>query len=137
MYCINCGTLCRDDMKFCPSCGKRLSGSLSTTVSVKKSPSSLPQCKDKEEGYFYHSHKNTLKGLQEYCTKYPQGFYISEAKSRMNDIQRAKQKDIKILSKILKTICLIIAIPVVLCQAISTGGKVFYFQRLIDWYKKD
>lgn len=106
MYCTNCGALCKDDMKYCPSCGRKLSGIISTPAPVKKSPpSSSPS--------------------QPYKA------------SKINDIQKNKQKDRSVLKKVAKTICLVIAIPMVLLQAISTGGKIFHIQRLINWYKKD
>ena len=109
MYCTNCGALCKDDMKYCPSCGKKLSGIISTPAPVKKSPPSPPSSSSSQQ----------FKD------------------SKVNDIQRDKQKDLSVLKKVAKTICLVIAIPMVLLQAISTGGKFFHIQRLINWYKND
>ena len=146
MFCTKCGFRCEDGMKYCPNCGEMLTGPGPSVVPVQKPkpspppppPPPAPKCEDKEEETFYQSNKNTLKGLKDYCARYPKGFYFSDATDEIRSIEASRKEDARLVKKILKTIALIILFPIFLFSSVlSRFGKVYWLSNLINWYKKD
>lgn len=144
MFCTSCGYSYTDGMKFCPNCGKSL---IPGVVPVSNSPAvkgpekvvelpPVPKCEDPEEEAFYQANRYTIKGLESYCTRYPEGFYYRKAQSAIYDMKESKESSRRVTMKIVKTIILIILCPIILLGK-GMYFKAFNLSRLQNWYQSD